>query len=219
MDLVQKYIQNSIINKIFSKDIKFFNIEKEHKIKSLYKFLLQNTAQTFSQLRTSSDLGISRNTIKKYSSILDKAFLITYLDNFLKSHKAREKSFQKSFSESLNFLGYLLNIQSIDNLFIPGFKGHIIENYVLNQLTKITKGISQIYYFNKNNKEVDFIIETKTGIKAIEVKSKSKINTSDTKHLFNFLEKNNLNSGFIFYGGNNSILKANNKTIYLVNYL
>lgn len=218
-DLIKKYLNESIIDKIFSKDIKIFQVEKFEELKLLYKTLLQNSAQVFSLQRISADLQLNRHTIKTYTGVLKKTYLIDTTQNYLRSVRAKEKAYKKTFSTSINLICSQLGISDAKNIPYSDFTGHIIENYVYNQITKTFKNIDDICYLNKNKKEVDFIITAGGNTIPIEVKATKTYDKRDLNHLIAFLTKEKLNAGFLFYGGIPERKTIDGKIVYMLPWL
>ena len=87
----------------------------------------------------------------------------------------------KLFLSDIGILNNLLNISINDilNDNLKIYKGIITENYVANQL--LANEIPLFYWKNKQNVEVDFLIETKDGIIPIEVKSSDNTQSKSLK--------------------------------------
>ena len=218
-ELVKNYLLLSVVDKIFSKDIRIFQVEKLRELQALYKALLQNSAQAVSFLRLAEDLAINRLTVKNYATVLDKSYLMAPVKNYLRSVRSQEKAFNKIFSLSVNLLCADLGIRDVKEMPFQDFKGHIIENYVFNQLQKIFKNVDEIFYFNKDKQEVDFVATSGGNIIPIEVKTTAKLLKKDFSGLVGFLEKKHLTEGLVLYGGEAKTVKIGDKTIYLLNWV
>lgn len=216
---IKQYFKESVTNKILAHDVSIFEILKNEEIAFLYKLLLQNSAQFFSASRISSDVGISLPTIKKYTSILSKSFLVNLLKNDLRSIRSQKKSFDKIFSASINLMCANLSISSVSDLSFTDFKGHIIENYVFNQINKIYKDIDEVLFYNKNEKEIDFILKTGSKTLPIEVKSGKKYKKTHSNHLVHYAQKNNISDVVIFYSGEEHVVEKDGVKIHLVSWI
>lgn len=200
-EFISIYLGDSILDKIFRKDIQVFEVEKLSELRKLYTVLLQNSAQVVSNETLSREIAISRTTLKVYQQILEYAYLIKLVKNDLRSVRAQEKAQKKIMSVSLNLVTTALGISDVKNMLFPDFRGHLIENYVFNQLTKRFKNIDKIYYYNKDKKEVDFVMTAGSMRLPIEVKQSSKLKRTDLNHIFYYMQKHDLTVGLCLYGG------------------
>ena len=138
------YLKEAILNKILKKDIKLFEIEKEDEITLLFKICSSNSAQMINLKKLSSQVGLAYPTIKKYLSVLKKAYLIDTLKNKLRSIRSQASSQDKIFTNSVNLLSSVLSMDNPINPPYPDFKGHIIETSIYNAL----KPLGNTYYYN-----------------------------------------------------------------------
>lgn len=222
-EFVRKYLTESVMEKIFSKDIKVFEIEKIEEIQKLHRALLQSSGQTFSVLNLATDLGIQRPTVNKYINILQKAYLVDIRKNYLRSFRTQEKSFDKVYSTSLNLLSAVMGISDYRNYRYVDFFGHVVENYVLNKLLRIFTNAEDMYFYNEKKKEVDFVVVCGQNVLPFEVKTKDDLKTGDLKPLIDFMDRKKLREGFVFYGGDNKIINfghdTKGKRIYALNWI
>lgn len=221
--LVFKYLSESVLEKVFSKDIKVFDVEKTDELQKLHKVLMESVSQNFSVLNLSRDLGITRPTVKKYISILQKAYLVQIGKNYLRSIRAQEKSFDRVYTNSLNLLSTVMGISDYTNYRYSDFLGHVVENYVLNKLRRVMANVQGFYFFNKEGKEVDFVIDLGSSVLPCEVKFKDELKPVDVKSLLDFMDKQGLTAGFVFYSGENKVIDFgggdDKKTLYAVNWV
>lgn len=213
-EYAHKYLADGIIDKILQKDIRLFEVEKQEEIFALYKICCSNTAQMINLRNIASETGLSYQTIKKYLSVLKKTFLVDRVKNRLRSIRSQEKSLDKVFSTSINLTNVMLSI--IDPLNPPyhDFKGHIIESYIYNSLKKL----GNVYYYNIAGKEIDLIIEIGNKIIPLEVKSTNTPKKTDINHLIYFMQKNNIDRGYLVYGGALNNVEIEHKKIYFLPY-
>lgn len=218
-NVIRNYLEDSVVNNIFKKDIKIFEISKTRDLKKLYRFLLSNAAQFISYETISLNIELSRPTVKNYLDILKKAYLVNILKNKLRSIKGQEKSYNKIFSSSINLIASSLAMRDFENYVYSDFKGHIVENYIFNFINSSVKNIDEFHYFNKDKKEVDFVISAGENIVPIEVKYKNKIKKTDLNHLYHYMEKTKLSEGICFYRGENHIDARGDKKVHLINWI
>ena len=217
-DIVSTYFQNSILDKILWYDIDLFNIEKKDEIKKLYYVLSSMSWSFLNKQNISRDLWISKPTLNKYFVVLQKSFLINITNNFLRSLLSQEKSYKKLFYTSVNLLNYNLWITDFEQFRFEDAKGHVIENYIYNRLIYLYWE-EKVYYYFKNQLEVDFVVDLGNIIIPIEVKIKKAIKNSDVRGLITFMKKNNCKTWYIFYAWNYDIKTINWYTIHCLCYV
>lgn len=198
---LDKYFKDSIIDKIFSKDIALFDVENRRAFGELFRILGGETGQEINLQNLARETGLNVITIKRYLEILQKMFLYSLICKHSASLRKQAKSFKKGFISSLNLLRIELNANYWDVK--NDFWGHIVETFVFNELVR--NGLESIFFYNdtKRKKEVDFVLVSGTKLLPIEVKTHLKINNSDFKNLVYFMEKNKLKRGILLYGGHN----------------
>lgn len=154
-------ILSRIYDDILIKDIVArYNITNLYEMRELYLYLISNFCNRFSFTRLKKLIGLgSVNTIKNYITYLSDTYFISIVNKFdysLKKQIVNEKK-----------------IYVIDNGFIPLIstklnrdKGWLLENLVYNRLNKR----KDVFYFNHNQKECDFIVQSGKKIEqAIQV--------------------------------------------------
>lgn len=212
---LEEYYQESILDKIFLKDIKFFDVEDVKAFTELYQILNLESANEFNLNNLSREISITSVTVKRYIEILQKMFLYDYLYKYENSKRKQIRSFKKGYSNSLNLLK---SSSGVDYWHMDKSDwGHIVETFVYNELQK--SKLKNIYFYNdtKKKKEVDFILEKGNKLVPIEVKSSDDIEKINIKNLLYFIEKNKLFRGVVIYGGLEiKIKKVNNCTIEFI---
>ncbi|MEA1963055.1 MAG: ATP-binding protein [Patescibacteria group bacterium] len=196
---LDKYFKDSILDKIFARDINLFDIDNHNAFFQLFKVLNKDSAQEINLQNISREIGLNVITIKRYINILEKMFLYHYIYKYTKSVRQQIKSFKKGYVASLNLLRVSLNIDYL-NMYDEQY-GHIIETFVCNEMIK--NGVNNINFYNntKIKKEVDFVITNGKKIIPIEVKISERINNAYLKNLAYFMESNKTSDGILIYGG------------------
>ena len=185
-----KYDKNIISNIIES----YFDDMKKHiqtqtdafRIRALYESLpsqLSNSSHKFqySKLNTgakSRDYELPLDWLLS-ANMVQKVNCVKTIEKPLKGFEDSDTF--KLFLSDIGILNNLLNISINDilNDNLKIYKGIITENYVANQL--LANEIPLFYWKNKQNVEVDFLIETKDGIIPIEVKSSDNTQSKSLK--------------------------------------
>lgn len=172
-----KNIISNIIESYFDDMKKYIQTQTEAlRIRALYESLpsqLSNSSHKFqySKLNTgakSRDYELPLDWLLS-ANMVQKVNCVKTIEKPLKVFEDNDTF--KLFLSDIGILNNLLNISINDilNDNLKIYKGIITENYVANQL--LANEIPLFYWKNKQNVEVDFLIETKDGIIPIEVKS------------------------------------------------
>lgn len=199
-DKIEKYIKELVIDKIVYMDIpKSFKIDEPELLIRILTIISSNPGIIIDYDNLARDLKRNRRTISNYISYLEKAFLIKKMYNYSKNILTSEKKMKRFYPASTSF-AYLFNAE----------EGRIIENVAIMNLN--------LNFFSRvGDKEVDFIAIEKNKIKPIEVKyTTNEIKQEDIKGLLNFIEKNNLNEGFVLTRDYNEIKSIKNKKIHFI---
>ncbi len=162
----KNYIADSIVETVIGKDIL-----TQAKVKSpaLFRqtfFILMNLpAQVMSYHKMLGQLQDKGNIdlVKYYIQLYEAAFLIKTLQKFSKNEIKKKQSSPKIISMA----PALCCFHRLDNL-TPEFLGHVFESIVG---AILTRHFETVYYWADGDYEVDFVIEYKNKIIAIEVKS------------------------------------------------
>lgn len=199
------YLKDSVIDPILTIDIPQYGLEKKQEFSNFLKTLAANTAQIVNKSNLASETGISRPSVNRFFSLLEDIGLIQLLPNFLPSVRSQVLSDKKVVITSTNITLSLLNLSHPFSL--PTIKGQIMETYAYNQLRH---RFSQMWYWRKQKKELDFIGTNKNGFYAFEVKSSDKINPAEVNMYRRFSTKLNSSFELLYTGKTNPTLSLKN---------
>lgn len=160
--LQAKLYLSSIEEKIVEQDIpKIFPVERIDILNLIFNQVKSNHSELFEFKNITNDLGINLKTTIKYFGFLEKSYLINFCFNKTKMVIKSSRSAKKVYLSSTNF--------SLNNI------SKKIENYIFNFFSPNYP----IWFYRKNNFEVDFIIKTGGSFIPIEVKYQDKIENKD----------------------------------------
>ncbi len=143
--------------------IQRFHIRKADKIKSLARFYLGNISNPVTFNAVKKFLGISVDTIEKFSGYFESAYLFFFLKRFSHRVKEQEKSPRKLYAIDAglaNHIGY----RSSQNL------GRTAENIVFLELKRRqleAPGMECYYWKDHLHREVDFVIKRETKVEKL----------------------------------------------------
>ena len=176
------YIKNSIINTIIEKDIlQYHTVKSPALFRQAFDILMSYPAQEISFTKLLGQIQDKGNVelVKNYLHMYEGAFLLKAIYKYSKKPVLTKSSSPKiiPMAPSLFFL-------TIRSEYRPDERGHIFEAVVGTQLVRTGH---DLFYWRKNNNEVDYILRQGKKTWAIEVKSGRKKNPSS---LMKFKEEN-----------------------------
>ena len=185
-----RYIGSDIIEKVLLKDLpSLYGIHDVQELNSLFNVLAYNTSNEVSLDSLSKTSGVAKNTIKKYITYLESAFLIKVLN--------RVDMSAKKFARANFFKVYLANPCMRSALFSPvsvddEAMGAMAETAVVSQWFHSTR--EPLFYSRWTGGEVDLVRLSEGTLKpewVVEIKWSDRIvsHTNELKSLTTFLKK------------------------------
>ena len=205
---------NSYIETILQRDVRaLMEIEKIAALPDMLRLLSSRTGGLLNETALSNDAQLNHITVKRYRTLLENLFLTLSIPAWSKNLGKRLVKSPKVYLNDINLLLFFLN-RELSNIAKtnPHLLGKIIENFVAIELTKqITFSdvrAALYHYRTASGQEIDFVLEgPNQQIVGIEVKSKSKVDANDFRHLA-VLQKElpeQFHAGFVLYMGDEII--------------
>lgn len=167
----------SIFDLYVKKDlVEYLNINKILNVKRLIEILAINHAQKIKFEEIASICALKEYEVKSYIEILKETFLISEVRPYFTNKNKELVKIPKIYFIDNGVRNFFMNqFGNIDNRQDSGF---LFESYVLSELAK--HGCKNIKFWqDKNNHEVDFIIDKVHEQIPIEVKYKRKLKHED----------------------------------------
>lgn len=139
-----------------------FSIDDIRTLESCAKYLALGVGNILSYEDLSRSLGLSFQTLKKYLDAMEKSYFIIRISPFY-TNKLKEIVKQPKVYFIDTGLRNMIAKSSTTEL-----DGRVFENYVCCELLK--SGVVPKYWRTKTKTEVDFVVETPSGLLPIEVK-------------------------------------------------
>jgi predicted AAA+ superfamily ATPase len=181
---IKDYVKNSVIARVILRDIPIeFGVKDFELMEDLLKIIFSNPGIIFNLNSIAKSLGKSRITISNYIDYLKYSLTIRILSNYRGDMLISSRKFKKVYPvvSSLTF--------SYSSAFYEKeFFGKVLEVYAVNTL-------NANFYFRKNQKEVDMILERDKKLLPVEVKEN--VESEDIKKLAKVLEDLKLKEGVI----------------------
>lgn len=208
----------SYLMTLLRRDIKnLANIEKIADLPTMLKIMATRVGSLSNEASLARDCNCNVMTFRRYKALLENMFIVFRTAPWFRNLGKRLVKTNKNYFHDTNMLCYLLGID-LDNIIQknPIIFGHILENFVVTELTKNLanmNGISLFHFRTQDNYEVDFILEKNNGdLVGIEVKSSSFVTINDFKGLKKLQEltPTSFKCGIVLYTGSDIIPFADN---------
>lgn len=151
------------------------------------------------QAELARDTGLSPTTAQRYLNLLETSYQLVRVEAYSVN---RTKRLVKSPKMYWSDTGLALHLTAEE-----AARGAHLENLILTDLlawreTRIHRP-NILFWRTSRGQEVDFVVETATGLLPIEVKSSSSVRTEDARHLTTFIAEypGRASAGLLIYGG------------------
>ncbi len=190
---------SSYLSTYISRDVKEeTNIENEIKFIDFIRATAARVGQVLNIHSIASDVEISDDTAKRWLNILEKSEIIYYLHPYSNNLLKRIIKAPKLYFFDTGLVAYLTRYSSPEILESGALNGAILENYIINEIKKsyINSGkeVYMYYFRDKDQHEIDLILEANDLIHPIEIKKTSNPNFSMIKS-FEILKKSTIKVG------------------------
>ena len=156
------------------------------------------TAQMLNIHDIARDVGISDDTAKRWLKILEQSDIIYFLRPYSNNLLKRTIKTPKLYFFDTGLVAYLTSHTTPELLANGAINGSILENYIVSEIRKtyFNNGINcpMWYYRDKNNKEIDIIIENDGELHPIEIK-RSANPASELINTFSVLNRSSVSRG------------------------
>lgn len=190
---------SSYLSTYISRDVKEeTSIENEIKFIDFIRATAARVGQVLNIHSIASDVEISDDTAKRWLNILEKSEIIYYLHPYSNNLLKRIIKAPKLYFFDTGLVAYLTRYSSPEILESGALNGAILENYIINEIKKsyINSGkeVYMYYFRDKDQHEIDLILEANDLIHPIEIKKTSNPNFSMIKS-FDILKKSAIKVG------------------------
>ncbi|MBQ2593766.1 MAG: ATP-binding protein, partial [Candidatus Riflebacteria bacterium] len=156
------------------------------------------TAQMLNIHDIARDVGISDDTAKRWLKILEQSDIIYFLRPYSNNLLKRTIKTPKLYFFDTGLVAYLTSHTTPELLANGAINGAILENYIVSEIRKTYFNNGQNcpmwYYRDKNNKEIDIIIETDGELHPLEIK-RSANPASKLINTFSVLNRSSVSKG------------------------
>ncbi len=215
--------QHQYMQSIIERDIHdIADVKSGQDVQRLLEYLSNQTASLLNITATASALGHTRPTIERYIGILEKVFLVRILPAW---HSNRNKRLVKAPKIHLCDSGLASALSDLHaskwNQERTRF-GHLLESFVVQQMIAMSgwqDGETRFYHYrDKDQVEVDLVMEISGEVWGIEVKASASVQSKDGAGLRRLSEaaKSKFQGGLVLYDGDAILPIDKEKNIYAV---
>ncbi len=168
----------------------------------------------------SKSLGLSSNTVKKYVTFFESAFIVRLLQPFHTNMKKRIIKSPKIYIRDTGILHYLQNISDKEDLYGNPLIGNSWEGFVIEQIIEILPNKYQVYFYRtQDGSECDLVIaKSQKPVASIEIKYSSAPKLT-RGILFAFDDLNSKNNFIVTPDSDDYLLKKNIRVCNIYDFL
>jgi predicted AAA+ superfamily ATPase len=176
-DYVRTYIEKDVRS--------LMNVGNEMAFMRFMRLLAANTGQMINFSRIAGEIGKDTNTVKSWVSILQNSGIIYLLEPYFSNINKRIVKTPKVYFLDTGLCAYLAGWYTAEQLQFGAMSGSIFETFVISEIIKSyrNKGIDTFmrlsYYRDRNQNEIDLIIEENGVVYPVEIKKSVNPNTND----------------------------------------
>ena len=170
---------SSYLETYLSRDVRSLsNIGDIREFRQCIALLADRVGQIVSYSDLSRDIGVSVPTIKQWISVLEASYIIFLVRPYFKNYGKRIIKSPKVFFYDMGLVSYLLGIENPKMFEQHPHYGNLFENYVIAEIAKkeIHRNThSELFYYRTNHGvEIDLLIDRRSSVEYVEVKSANK---------------------------------------------
>ena len=178
---IRMYLE-SIINKMVYEDLpRVFPVENADVLKQILIITASNPGMITDYESLANDLGITRKTLVKYISYLERGFLLQKCYNFSRNRLTSEKKMKRLYLTSATLLLHLWEHPDM---------GRVVENLV------VTNSGAR-FFWRKGTSEVDCVLVRGDEVVPLVSRYKNNIRKKDIKGLLKFMETFSVEKGLV----------------------
>jgi predicted AAA+ superfamily ATPase len=183
------------------------HINDLHLFDKFVRMLASRVGQLLNASSLANDIGVSSVTMRSWISLLEASYIVFLLQPYHANIGKRLMKSPKIYFYDTGLVSYLLDIEKHEQLRTHALRGHLFENLVIVEFLKGRYNKAQssnlFFYRDHTGNEVDLVLREALSLIPVEIKSAETYSSDYLKGLnhFNKVFKQNLNSGYVVYGG------------------
>lgn len=196
------------LNAVMQRDVRdIAAIKDTEDVAKLMQMLAYRTANLLNVNGLANDLGMSRITIEKYLNVLERLFLVRVLPAWHRNNASRLIKAPKVHVVDSGLAAVLNNLNAEQWHSHSDEFGPLLESFVVQQLICqagwVDADLRFSHYRDKDQVEVDLVIEQGRDVWGVEVKRASSVNEKDGSGLAKLAAQagSNFKGGMLLYTG------------------
>ncbi|GHU16723.1 ATPase [Alphaproteobacteria bacterium] len=186
-DIDWEMFYDSYVQSYLERDVRDLGaVSNELTFLKFMRAIAARTGQLLNYSDISRDVGVSSPTVKSWLSILQTSGIIYLLEPYYANLTNRMTKMPKIYFLDTGLACYLTNWQTYQALESGAMNGAIFETYVVSEILKSFwfhgKRAPLFFYRDKDQKEIDLIIENNWQLIPIEIKKKTVPDKSDIRN-------------------------------------
>jgi len=177
------------IRAIVERDVRdIAEVEKLGRMPRLLRVLAQRSAQLTNFAQMGGEIGFDEKTTAKYTAILEQVYLVRRVEPWFRNELKRLVKTPKLHFLDSGLLAALLGVTAERIAGDRSIFGKLLETFVFSELLKeaswMDSGCAIYHYRDKDQDEVDFVVEDAAGaVVGLEVKASATVTLADFKGL------------------------------------
>jgi predicted AAA+ superfamily ATPase len=200
------------VNTLLSRDLKIIaNVKRRAALEEQMRILAAWSSKFMDRPNMCGKLSVSRQTFDTYVGALEALYLFERVNPWCKTDYARVGRKDKIFINDTGIMASVLNWNFEEVCLNPERSGKVVETLAHNELAIQAEiaGGRIFHYRDREDREIDFIIEDQNGrIACVEIKSGSAVSKDDFRHIRwfkNKIVKNREVVSIILYSGGDTV--------------
>lgn len=191
-----KFLGEIVSTYIYRDVSSLFQLEDISKFNQLLKVLAAQVGNLLNISNISNAVGIARQTVSRYISILEDTFVISLLPPYFTNPKKEITKSPKVYFLDNGVRNYLLGDLSRSES--RGDMGKLFENLVYSGLVKHKGELERVHFWRtQNGAEVDFVLEREAEVFPIEAKWKGR----RSRAMGSFMQRYRAKRGYVVHSG------------------
>ena len=201
------------IRAIVQRDVRdIAEVEKLDQMPRLLQVLAHHSGQLTNFTQMGGQVGFDDKTTRKYVGVLEQLFLVRRVQPWFRNQLKRLGKTPKLYFLDSGLLATLLGVTAGQVAKDRAIFGRLLETFVyseiLKQISWINNSCTLHHYRDKDQDEVDIVVEDGSGaLVGIKVKASATVNSSDFKGLRKLVDAcgDDLKLGLVLYDGEKSV--------------
>jgi len=181
-------LKNISLSYAYKDVLEYQNIKYPDMLQKLLQALALQIGNEVSYNELASTIGIDKNTIMSYVSILEKAFIIFRLNPFSRNLRTELKKLRKIYFYDTGIRNALINNYNPLNLRTD--IGAMWENFIISERQKLNNNhgiqINSYFWRTRQRQEIDYLEEKNNQLSAFEIKYKKEKFTAPKSFLISY---------------------------------